>query len=1086
MLSFSLTRARRVALFAGAGIAALATATPTLAQTAEENQANASATSDCVDDNADGICDDAASADGTTGGGIVVTGSRIARPQLESQTPVTILSGEEIFNQGNINVGDTLNDLPQLRSTFGQTNAGRFLGTTGLNLLDLRGLGTVRTLTLVNGRRHVASDILANGSSTDVNTIPNDLIERVDVVTGGNSAIYGSDAIAGVVNFILKDDFEGVQMRGHVNINGEGQFPGQYVSALAGMNFADGRGNVTVHGEYAKQGRVYGSDVTWLRRQDNFLTVDVDGAGLPEGSDGFPDRQFFTDIRSASINPNSLVPIAQPAGNALCGTGIGSTNGAPTNTGTPYNCTYIFLADGTLVPQTGTRVGTGPIGSIVGGNGSTGREGTLLSVIPDQQRINANLLAHFEFSPAFVPFVEAKYVNIKTQGQQSSPAFVQGGTFGDSRERPRLDNPFLNPAARTTIANALLASGQASNSLTSRSVLTAAQRAQIADGSYRFVVARFLTDLGNRDEKSEREVYRGVVGVRGDFWDDFKYEVSANYGEVNEDTTILGNIIPQRFILAMDAARDPATGNIVCRSQLNPGDPNNIYGLDGDEDALAADIANCVPYNPFGSPNNSAAANYILQNTVSHAKLTQFVGSGFVSGTTSSFFNLPGGPLGFALGAEYRRETLFYQADPIVEIGRTFYNALPTFAPDAFDVKEAFAELRVPILADIPFFEELTVSGAARVSDYGGAVGTTWAYNGGFEWQPIQDIRFRGQYGRSVRAPNLTETSFPITQNFAPGFSDPCLPQNIGNNANRATNCAADLGALLNTPAFTSLPSYSLEILSGSNPDLQEETSDSYTIGAVVTPRFLPGFSLTVDYFDIRVNNVITSVSAQSLVNTCYDLPTLNNPFCALITRFRGPGTGPNDEVPGQVLDKDLVVSSVNFAARTVRGYDLDLAYSHTFSENLRLNTRFLYTHLFERSNFENPSTPDFENRILSELGDPEDEFRWSVDAKSGPFSVGYTMQYIGPQYLNLYEDFNPLQDRTAQNSDYADIQKYQAVFYHDVRFGFELDNGFNFDLGIDNVLDTNPPLGLTGIGAGSGIYRVRGRNFYAGVKAKF
>src|SRR4051794_3384878 len=184
-------------------------------------------------------------------GSITVTGSRIRRPNLESTVPITSLGGEGIFEQGQNNIGDALNELPQLRSTFGQQNAGRFLGTTGLNLLDLRGLGTQRTLVLVNGRRHVASDILSNGVSPDVNTIPNDLIERVDIVTGGNSAIYGSDAIAGVVNFILKRDFEGFQVRGHVGISGYGGGANQYVSGMYGMNFADRRGNVNPHARNA-------------------------------------------------------------------------------------------------------------------------------------------------------------------------------------------------------------------------------------------------------------------------------------------------------------------------------------------------------------------------------------------------------------------------------------------------------------------------------------------------------------------------------------------------------------------------------------------------------------------------------------------------------------------------------------------------------------------------------------------------------------------------------------------------------------------------------------------------------------------
>ncbi|MBV9882952.1 MAG: TonB-dependent receptor plug domain-containing protein, partial [Sphingomonadaceae bacterium] len=240
-----------------------------------------------------------------TEAGIVVTGSRIRRPNLESTVPITSLGGEEIFNQGDTNIGDTLNDLPQLRSTFAQQNPGLGIGIAGLNLLDLRGLGTARTLVLVNGRRHVPADILNNAVSPDVNSIPNDLIERVDIVTGGNSAIYGSDAIAGVVNFILRRDFDGLQVRGQAGISEWGGGANEYVAAMWGHNFADGRGNITLHGEYAHEDRVYASDVPFLQQVNGFVVVELDPAGLPasaHGSDGIPDRIFFRDIRGDNIN----------------------------------------------------------------------------------------------------------------------------------------------------------------------------------------------------------------------------------------------------------------------------------------------------------------------------------------------------------------------------------------------------------------------------------------------------------------------------------------------------------------------------------------------------------------------------------------------------------------------------------------------------------------------------------------------------------------------------------------------------------------------------------------------------------------
>jgi outer membrane receptor protein involved in Fe transport len=202
---------------------------------------------------------------------IVVTGSRIRRPNLESTVPITSIAGEQFFQQGQTNIGDTLNDLPQLRSTFAQQNPGLGIGIAGLNLLDLRGLGTQRTLVLVNGRRHVPADILNNAVSPDVNTIPNDLIERVDIVTGGNSAIYGSDAIAGVVNFVLRRDYDGAQVRGQAGITEEGYGGNQYLSAMFGKNFAGGKGNITLHGEYSRQERVFASDIDAFRTQDGLV-----------------------------------------------------------------------------------------------------------------------------------------------------------------------------------------------------------------------------------------------------------------------------------------------------------------------------------------------------------------------------------------------------------------------------------------------------------------------------------------------------------------------------------------------------------------------------------------------------------------------------------------------------------------------------------------------------------------------------------------------------------------------------------------------------------------------------------------------
>ncbi|HEY0626533.1 MAG TPA: TonB-dependent receptor [Allosphingosinicella sp.] len=1075
----------------------------------------------------------------TQGEEITVTGSRIRRPNLESNVPVTSIGGEQFIKQGDVNVGDTLNELPQLSSTFAQQNPGLGVGVAGLNLLDLRNLGTSRTLVLVNGRRHVAADIQNNAVSVDINTIPNDLIERVDIVTGAQSSVYGSDAIAGVVNFILRRDFEGLQVRGNTSIAQEGYGAEQYVSAMYGMNFGEGRGNVTVHGEFSNQERVYGSDIPEYARVRGLSVVDVDPAGSPNGSDGFPDRIFVEDLRSATINRYGLVPVTQlVGGTAPCGTSTSAVIDPTPNTSgdprfsAPFNCTYVFDADGRLVPQTGTRFGTTINGGFLGGNGQSGREESLLSILPDLQRYNFNLLAHYEFSDAAEFFVEAKYARADAQGNNASPSFTQGGQFAENalggttpqRERIRLDNPFLHPADRETLRAAFLASGcdptitgsactlTTATGAASGTRLSAAEIAQINAGTYRFPIGKQFLDIGIRDEIFKRETYRGVVGLRGTFNEDWNYEVSANYGLFKQKNSNSGYVDRQRFLLSLDAAVNPATGQIQCRAQFDPAARVAFQSpsLTAAQNAfiaarLDADVAACVPYNPFGAgAGNRAAAEYFVYNSNDSAEIEQMVFSGFVSGDTSQMFELPAGPVRFAVGAEYRREDASYTNDPIVLQGVTNSLVLGNADPeDPMEVKEAFAEIQIPVLSDTPFFEELTLTAAGRVSDYN-SIGTVYSYNAGLEWQPIQDLRFRANYGRSVRAPNLAETAFPLIPNFAPGFQDPCSGAQIGaGSATRQANCIADLGqALVDNLATLGAPS--LPVISGSNPDLEEEKSDSYTLGVVIQPRFVPGFSFSADYYDITVNNVIVALGAQQIVNNCYDSPTLDNAFCPIFERYRGAvgTTGPNGEIAGQVLGNSLTQQPFNFAKRTRRGIDFEVAYRTRLGANARLNTNLIYVKTLEASNFQDPLNPDHENRILSELGTPQDEFRWDTDLTLGQFTLGYQLRYIGEMYVNTYEDYNSLNGNPPENADYADISQYPETFYHNIRVEWDVANGggigkdLEFYAGIDNLLDTYPPLGLTGTGTGgaggdrgtgnAAIYETFGRTFYAGFKARF
>jgi outer membrane cobalamin receptor len=283
----------------------------------------------------------------------------------------------------------------------------------------------------------------------------------------------------------------------------------------------------------------------------------------------------------------------------------------------------------------------------------------------------------------------------------------------------------------------------------------------------------------------------------------------------------------------------------------------------------------------------------------------------------------------------------------------------------------------------------------------------------------------------------------------------------------------------------------SLPIVSGSNPNLISETSDSYTYGVVIRPSFVPGLTVSVDYYDITVNNVIANINVQTLVNQCYDSATLNNIFCGQFSRWRGPGNGPLGEVPGRILGNSLINAPVNFASRVRRGIDTNVGYTQTFGK-VKFNADLIYTHSLENSNFQDPTNPTFETRLLKQIGDPKDEFRLDLDFNYEAFSFGYRLRYIGPMYYNTYPTLFPLNGLPASDVDAFPTTQIPSVMYHDVRFDFKVDRSETagellFYFGIDNLLDKGVPQGAaTATGAGTAIYNFAGRSYYAGVRARF
>lgn len=1060
---FSTALGMRAGLLAGAGFAALALPQAAFAQVTDPAIAEGEAPQD-----ADGT-------EAAPSGLIVVTGSRIARPDLDSSVPVTSIEAETLIRSSNVQLGDALNELPQLRGTFGSQNSGRFIGTAGLSLLDLRGLGTDRTLTLVNGRRHVTST--PGDFSVDVATIPTELLERVDVVTGGNSAIYGSDAVAGVVNFILRNDYEGVRLTAQSGISTYGDRESYSFGGVAGKNFADGRGNVAIAGEYSRQTPLF------FRERDyygpytgapGFSTTDINFSETPAG-DGIPDTTFFNGqpfgLKFNQISTGGAVLTTCPA--AVAGDAANATRrnlvctGLLSPTGGRLNDNYFFQQDGTLLRNNPFIDLRQFGGGTIGGLGAS-------SSLPDSQlqvgieRYSANLLSSFEFSPAAEAFIEAKYVKVTANQTSSQPTFTSGGGTTSTFS---INNPFLSDQARATL----------------RQILPA--------GATTFSFLRFNSDLGTRAEDHERETYRIVGGLRGQLSDtgNIAYEVAANYGRTETFYETGGNLLTANFNRAANAVRNSA-GQIVCAVNADA--------------STANDDPSCVPINLFGfGAPSQAAADYVLYTSSRDQYAEQLNFTGFVSGDSSGFFELPGGPIGVAVGGEYRRERAFSAYDDVTASGQTFLNSFADFDPPTFEVAEIFGEIRIPLLADMTLIEELTLEGSVRYSDYNISGGAT-AYNVGAVYSPVPGLRIRGGYARSVRAPNLNDTFASQTETFANGLVDPCSQNVINQNPNRAARCAeAGIPTTVTLPdgsvvPFTNTASTGVSGFNQGNPNLQPEIGKSITIGAVFQPDFLPGFSLTVDYYDIEVEQVIQGLSGQAIINRCYEDPvTIDNPFCAAV--FRRGNTGDPfssyafdgqanrvftgfEPVNLAVLGPAFLNQPFNFASLETSGIDLRVNYTRELSEDWGINLGAIVSWLEERRTFNFITDPDRATRLKGVLGDPEWQFNLNASVRYQDFTFTYEGRFLDKMLVGAYETQLSYQGRPPENADAFPIIYYPEIYYSDIRGEFAVTDEFEFYVGVDNVFNRLPPYGLTGVGGGSNVYNNTGRFFYAGITAEF
>ncbi|MEY4556400.1 MAG: hypothetical protein RL093_1519 [Pseudomonadota bacterium] len=986
---------------------------------------------------------------------VVVTGSRIRRDPTNAPTPLIQVTREALLTTGQSTVVDYLATIPALSNSLVPSDTtGSNLNDGGLSFANLRSLGTGRTLTLVDGRRHVGA--AAGNLAVDVDSIPRLLIENVEIVTGGASSVYGADAVSGVLNFQLRRDFEGLEIDANYGmINQDGQ-SNRRISGLIGTNLFDDRLNLYAFAEYEDIDMVQSLDLDWLRAAHAFVGIDADPTNAP--FDGMLDNQVFSGVNTLSrprwgqttlANSQRPSPLNDP-----------DVPLASCTTLTSANCysldptkTYVFEGNTARLANFGQRVGN--VGSNrtlnIGGDGENPNNFGQETRVPESTSQRYQVGANFAVTDNIDLSVEYKFITEDTF-DISQPTFF--------------DIFLVGPAAATylpTWTNVIRAVSQfdllyADNAYLPQNVKDAITANTVTnwtanantDGTAATTTARQWARHAmfgpQRTQDNTREVERYVLALSGDldqvgFIKNIDWDLSWTSGEARNENVERG-VDVQRFALAADAVVDVAgavngrPGEIVCRARRidsTAGDLDDyVRGVFGGDNALAnAEFTNavrsCVPLNVFGDGNQSQAAlDYVdAAITVSHVN-QQDQGLAVVSGQLWDFWGA--GEIGVAIGAEYRKE--FTEG-----VGRSagtgdrllFLNTGADFAPAEYESKEWFAELSIPLFRDSWLGEYAELSGSYRSFDYTTA-GEGSVYGVNLVWRPIQDIAFKTSFNTSFRAPNLSENFAPASQTFANGFVDACATlqiaaQNPEVRANRIANCTAlaTAAGFVGATAFdfagataTNTDDYNPIYTSGiagviqGNVNLTPEESESFTFSTVLQPRWFPNLSIILDYYEIELNRVIVFPNAVALTASCVSGASLNPDACNSV--FRNNPTIPFGvgNVAGHPIG-GFIQQPVNLAALTTRGLDFSARYSldteEVFGRNWgRFDYRVGGLWLIEQENFTNVADPTDGTEVGSTIffprvrltssltWSPNDiwSVNWSVDWQTAQDSVNF------------------------------------------------------------------------------------------------
>lgn len=926
---------------------------------------------------------------------IVVTGTRIARPELETAMPVSVVDTDRARSFGRNTLYDALTLSPAIGPGLGNSNTQGEAWDIGVSNINLRNMGVNRSLVLVDGQRWVSGG--ARTSAVDLNSIPDAMVDRIEIVTGGAAAIYGADAVTGAVNIIMKKAVTGVHLSASSGISQQGDARQTNISMTTGFRFEGGRGTFKAGATYNQT-----TPLGYVDRYDNRIGF-VPNPSSSGPDDGIPDNIFDDDMRY----------LHRPS--------------APTFY---YGDQWYSFRDGVL-SRTGYdyAYSANPLSGGHGGPGATGFEnhflrnklvlGSLYSQLGyELGAVKWNTTFAFAHSHARAPsvFPEAR--------DDVRPNNWWGGTTG---EVATLTNPFLPDALRQFM---------------------------LANGLSSIPLNRTYKNLPRPFEIHQRNYVTIGTDIGGALTDQLNWSAFAQSGQMEDEVTTTNMIRHRRWLEAREAIVDPASGQVVCAS-------------------VAARANSCVPFDFFTTAAPSQAfLEYTLADRHERRRNRLYSAGGTIQG---NLLSRPQGEVAVAAGLEWRRETLSTRDDPDTATLNdvVFKPGVDYVLHPALDAArntiELFGEVVMPVLRDQPFARRVELEGAYRFSRYSDEPSTdTWKVGG--TWEPAAGLIFRGVYSHSVRIPNFGELYSPELVQTVGITSDPCSGAFINQGPNRARNCAALLpGVALPLPyPNTNAPTIYL----GGNEALTPETSNSFTLGAVLQPRFLPGVDLTIDYWDIKIDNVITAIPYLNILNLCVDSSTgVDNFYCGLVERGAG----------GQIVS--VSAKNYNLAAQRARGIDIGAELRRQIGPGL-LRLHLNGTYLFEQTNIGSPETDAID--YAGQWNYPKVRAVFTGEYAVGRVTLGINTRFIGRSQFDVT-------DASPETRDPGDVPAY---FYNDVMVRLRASNRFSLTLGVMNVGDvgiygplqnTAPnPNSSGGVQTGAAYYDPVGRYAFAKVDLHF